>query len=197
MTEAAVREVFFKNYSGRDLNEALRVSMEEIMLGIIKEDVGQPESLPEIVETIVLAKSRITLFGRMTAGTNFSVPVSYLVYFDTIRKAMIDVVRYTRDNLEIMSPWFREHFTKEDLKSIASSMASSIEKAAERPANVRAFRSGELRLYDEFFNSALIGIVGVERFKKYAQEYNKHVNILNRCQIECQPFENNIGTKES
>jgi len=118
MTEAAVREVFFKNYSGRDLNEALRVSMEEIMLGIIKEDVGQPESLPEIVETIVLAKSRITLFGRMTAGTNFSVPVSYLVYFDTIRKAMIDVVRYTRDNLEIMSPWFREHFTKEDLKSI-------------------------------------------------------------------------------
>ena len=45
MTEAAVREVFFKNYSGRDLNEALRVSMEEIMLGIIKEDVGQPEQI--------------------------------------------------------------------------------------------------------------------------------------------------------
>lgn len=198
MTEDAVRAVFFKNYDGGHPNEALMMSVEQIVVAIIREGAEQPESLPEIIGAIAIGKSRIALFARMADGVRAAVPMHHLAYFDQIRKAMTDVVRYTRDNLEAMSPWFRERFTKEDLESISSEMASAMERSAGRyTSNVRAFHSGELKLYEEFFNKALIGIIGPDKFQAYAKEFNKCANTLRQCQIECRVSISKTGTKES
>lgn len=197
MTEETVREVFFKNYSGGDLNEVLMATVEEISMAIIMEGVEQSESLPEIVSTVAMAKSHIILFGCLTDGARPIVSMSYLIYFDQLRKVVVDVVRYTRDNLEAMSPWFRERFKEEHLNSILAEMTFSIEKATERPVNVRTFHSSELMLYEQFLNSALIGIIGVEQFQKYAKEYNKCAVTLRQCQIEYRALGNKVITKES
>ena len=197
MTEETVLGVFFENYNGNNLNEALMASVEQIMLTIVREGTEKPESLPEIVGTIVVGKSHVALFARMTDGTRPVAPMHYLTYFDQIRKAMTDVIRYTRDNLEAMDPWFRDQFPKEDLEMMSSDMASAIERSSERPANVRAFHSGELKFYEEFFNAALIGIIGMEGFQKYAQEFNRCANILRQYQIECRAFKSKVETKES
>ncbi len=197
MTEESVRTVFFKNYFGGDLNEALMAAVEEVSMTIIKEGAEKPESLPEIVKTIAMAKSHVALFGGMVDGTSPVVPITYLIYFDQVRKAMVDVIRYTRDNLEVMNPWFKEQFTKENLESMSTEMALSIEEAAKRPANVRAFNSSEPKIYEEFFNMALIGIIGLERFKKYIEEYNKCAVVLRQCQSECKKLGGEVGAKES
>lgn len=197
MTEETVQAVFFKNYSDRDLNETLMASIEEITLAIIKEGTEEPESLPDIIKTIAMGKSHINLFARITDGTNPSVPMSYLVYFDQVRKAMMDIVKYMRDNFEVVDPWFRKQCAKEDLNSILNSVALLIEKSAGTPENIRSFHSDELKLYYEFFNTALVGIIGIERFNKYAKEYNKCAIILRQCQVECQAFNVGSMTKES
>lgn len=184
MTEKDVRAVFFKNFSGHDLNEDLMLTAQEISMMTIREGTEHPESLPDIVEKIVIAKNRLGLFLGMTSGVNPTVPMKYLDYFDEIRKTMIDAVRYTRDNLEHMDLWFRERFKINELEGISREMETIIERAAQMPANIRAFRSGEIRLYDEFFGSALAGILGKELFLKYAKEYNESLVVLRQCQKE-------------
>lgn len=198
MTDENVRAVFFKNYSNDDLNHALMASIEEIMLTIIKESAEQPESLSEIIRTIVVGKSHAALFMGIKTETLLIVQTNdYLIRFDQVRKAMVGVVKYTLNNHETMNDWFRERFDKKHLTLMLNEMTFSIEKAAERPANVRTFHSSELKLYDEFFTTALIGIIGVERFKKYAEEYNRCAAVLRQCQIECRAFKGKVRTKES
>ncbi len=197
MTKHDVRDVFFKNYDGNRLNEALMASIEQVMSVVIKEVVEQPESLPDIVETIVRGKSRFYLFARIGDGASLSVPIHYLTYFDQIRKSTVDVIRYTRDNLEAMDSWFTNQFIKEDLEMMSSDMASSIEASAKRPANIRVFNSGELKIYNEFFSSALIGIVGPQKFQEFAKEFNKCAGILRECQMACRLSKDKTGVKES
>ena len=197
MTEETVRTVFFKNYSGGDLNEALIHSAQEICLAIIKDGYEDSESLPKIVNMLVACKNRLGLFEEMKDGVNTSVPGVFLIYFDVIRKAVVDAAIYVRDNYEIMDPWFKERFKPEHLELILSEMASSIERSAERPFNVRAFHHGEIRLYGEFFNSVLIGIIGQDNFVKYAEKYNECAKTLRRCQAECIELRSIPQTRES
>lgn len=197
MTEETVRAVFFKNYSGGDLNETLMSTIEQISMMIIMKRVERSESLPEIVRTITKGKSLISLFGGMIVGTNFDVPANYLTYFDQIHKAIVDVIRYTRDNLETLDPWFRERFKEEQLGSIMANITLLIEKKAQSPDNVRTFNPDELRLYDELFSMGLISIIGPENFLKYAEEYNKCAAVLRQCQKEYQVLNGKTLTKES
>ena len=184
MTESDVRALFFKNYSGKDLNEDLIVTIQEVSMIIIRKSVEHPESLPDIVEKIMTAKNRLGLFAGMMKGVNPTVPMRYLDYFDEIRKTMVDVVRYTRDNLDHMDAWFKDRFHKDQLEMISRELEASIERAAQRPANIRAFYSGEIILYDEFFSAALIGILGKELFVEFAKEYNESLAVLRQCQRE-------------
>lgn len=198
MTEETVRDVFFKNYSGGDLNEALMATLEQVTLATIRESAEGAGSLPEIVETIARAKSHGSLFRGRTDKANLVVPMHYLTYLDQIRKAMMDVVRYTRDNFEAMDPWLKERFTKEGLEKMSTEMASARERSINRPENIRTFHSEELELYEEFFNTALIGTIGSDNFLKYAKEYNKCASVLRQCQIECKILlSGKITTKES
>ncbi len=199
MTESDVRALFFKNYSVGDLNEALIASMEEISMAIIREVVEEPESLPEIVRTIAVGKSHIALFRGMKNETKLLLVQEnyYLFSLDTICKAMTDVVRYTRDNLETMKPWFRERFKKEHLEAILNEIVSAIEMTSERPANTRTFNPNTIKFYDEFFSTALVGIIGPDNFMKYLKEYNRCVKTLRQCQAESKAFSVKVWTRES
>lgn len=200
MTEKTVRDAFFKNYSGGDLNEALMLTMEDVALAIIRECIENQESIPEeIVGTIAKAKSNIALFFGIKDGSNMSVPPRYLNYFDQIRKAMMDVSVYLRDNYESMSPWFKERFTKEQLALILTTRTYIIEMSAEveRSPNVRIFHLSELKINEAFLDSALVGIIGLEGFQKYLGEYNKCAVVLRQCQKECLVFGYKLRTKES
>ena len=198
MTEESIREVFFKNYSGNNLEEALIESIEQISLALVADAVEQSESLLNIVKTIIAARSRAILFGGMTDGTKPVVPVIYLTYFDQVLKAVIDAARYARDNHEVMDPWFRERFEREELGEISTLMASRIEESAERPGNERLFTSGELMLYVNFLTAVLLGVIGMERFQKFTEKYNKYAMVLRQCQVECKTMDDpTFLTKES
>lgn len=104
-----------------------------------------------------------------------------------------------RDNYdtEAVSGWFRERFKKEHLEVMSADMSEKIEATFGRPANIRAFNSAELHLEDEFFSSALIGILGAEKFLEYAQAYNKCAAVLRQCQTECKLLGRQVDAKES
>lgn len=199
MTEAKVREVFSRRYSGGDLNEALMESMEELALILVARHAEPGQALPDIVKTIVGGRSRIGLFAAMFAAGIVApaVPMSYILHFDHIRKAMLDAVNYMHDNYDTVQPWFREKFTREALKMISGDMSEAIEKPTGLPGNVRGINFNELNLEEEFFTCALIGIMGVEPFKRYADEYNLAMKILRQCQAECKLLETAPPTKES
>lgn len=113
---------------------------------------------------------------------------------------MVDTARYARDNYETMDPWFQERFKPEHLEVVLTEMELAIKRAAfERISgpspNVRAFRSDEVALYSQFFNSVLIGIIRPDNFLKYAKEYNECIKTLRRCQSEFKEFNSNL--KES
>lgn len=192
MTEENVRAIFFKNYSGDlsgqdDLNKALIATFQEITLALLTKH-AKGETLPDIVKTIVSGRSRLGLFAAMFMNGQkgrASVPMSYILHFDQMRKAMLDAVNYTHDNYEAMQPEFRQWFTKEALKTMSGDMSEAIEKPTGLPANVRGVRLDELNREEEFFVKALIGIIGAERFQKYADEQNRCNKTLRRCQAEC------------
>ena len=198
MTEEDVRAMFLKNYSGRSLNEALRETSEEIALAILAK-VVEPDALPDIVKKIIGGRSRVGLFMAMfLKGTvNFVAPPTYIFHFDHIHKAMLDTINYMRDNYEAAHQFFKEQLTKEDLKMMSGDISEAIEKPTGLPANVRGVNFAELKKEDEFFSFALVGILGVERFQKYAEEYNKCVAVLRRCQEECKALRDRVDAKES
>src|SRR3989344_5524658 len=121
MTEETVRAIFLKNYSGdKNLNEALMASVEEIMLAILGGE-GFPKPLPEIVGTIAKGKSRVNLFLGIQ-NPRLIVSMRYIIYFDHVRKAMLDTVVYMRDNYDsgAVNEWFRERFKKEHLEMMSA-----------------------------------------------------------------------------
>ena len=199
MTEESVRAVFFKNYSETDdLNEALMLSVHDISMALIKGIIENPESLPIIVDDIMTARSRIGLFKALAKKKSPSVPMIYLDYFDQIRKAVIDATKYARENHGSMDSWFTDRFKIEELKEILSELESAIERSAlETPADVRVFNSGEIMLYNEFFSSVLVGILGEEQFKKFSMEFNNCTKTLRLCQSECKALNKPDRTKES
>ncbi len=201
MTPEDVRAVFFKNYSFQDLNETLMLSMEEIFLTLIKEIVGNQESLLEVIKTIAIGKSRIAcLMGMtkdMTAGVNYSVPMTSLTYIDELRGAVTDVAKYTRDNLETMDPVFRDTYTKENLESILSAVTSLIRKDSQGPANTRSSSPNELTVWYDFLQQSLIGIIGPDKFLKFAEEHDRLMKTLRQCQIECRALKNLNETRPS
>jgi len=198
VNKEAVRAVFTKHYSGGELKEALILSTEEISLVILGEVVGSQEALPDIVGVVIKGRSRIDLFKSMFAmdQVNPIVPMSYILYFDQIRKSMLDTVKYMRDNYETVQPWFRERFTKESLEIVLASLSSQVIESAPKEMfdNVRGLNLIELQLEQEFFTMALIGLLGIELFKKYADEYNQHVIVLIQCQNECEILEKMAST---
>ena len=201
MTEEKVKEVFFKNYTGDNLNEALAASIEEIGLALLKDNSEYSESHLKILGTIAMGRSRFSLFAHMMNddGEILKVVVSpnYLTYFDELRKAMTEASRYMRDNLEIADPWFRERITKEDMEIICAKMGSAIERSAKKQENTREFNSDELKLYGEFFTSALIGILGLDKFQRYAGEINKCNVVLRQCQVIGKLVNNKFGATVS
>lgn len=76
-------------------------------------------------------------------------------------------------------------------------MSEAIEKPTGLPANVRGINFAELKHEEKFFNIALIGILGKERFQEYADEYNKCTPILRQCQTECKALGDMVDAKES
>lgn len=203
MTEEAVRTIFFNNYRDGDLNEALAVSIEEISLAIIMENAGSQKFLPDIVRTIIGGKSRIDLLKSVfTNGqTNFVVPIRCIDYFDHVRKAIQDAIRdameYMLDNFEAVDQWFKERFTRENLKLMLAGISQAIKASTEMPANVGGLNFTELKLEREFLNMALIGILGAEWFQRYIDEYNKYTAVLRQCQAECEMFSTKSFIKES
>jgi hypothetical protein len=193
VTEAAVREIFFKHYSGGepgkgDLNEALVASMEDIFNTIV---VGHFGSLPDIVRTITAGRSRIGFFVPMFTE-DFShpvVPMSYILHFDHIRKAMLDTVNHMRERYNEAAPEFKKWFSPDDLKMMAADLSEAIEKPSGLPANTRGLNFNELNLEEEFFVKALIGILGVVIFKRCADDYNLALKTLRQCQAECKVLE--------
>ncbi len=199
MTEEAVRAVFLKNYSGKNLNETLRASSEEMALAILAAQAGAEATLPDIVNTIVKGRSRIDLFrGAFASGqTNLVVSMGYIFNLDHVRKALLDTIVYMRDNYETAQLWFRERFTKEDLKMMSADIAEAIEKPTGLPANVRSLSFVELQKEEEFFSMALIGIIGLERFLEYAQAYNRCAAVLRQCQAGCKVLGIQVAPKVS
>ena len=198
MTEETVRAIFLKNYSGdKNLNEALIVSIEEIMLAILGGEEF-PKPFPEIVGTIAKGKSRVNLFLGIQNPRPI-VSMRYIIQFDHVRKAMLDTVVYMRDNYDsgAVNEWFRERFKKEHLEMMSADMSQKIEAIFGKPANIRMFSSVELKLENEFFSSALIGILGPEKFLEYAQAYNKCAAVLRQCQAECKVLGDMVDAKES
>lgn len=205
MTEEEVREMFFKHYfegpSGGQgsLNEALRETSEEVALILLTKHTKPGETLPEIIRTIIGGKSRVGFFMAMFAAgiENPTGPMTLIFHFDHIRKAMLDAVNYMHDNYEAADQFFKERFPKEDLKMMSADMAEAIEKPSGLPANMRGIRYDELKKEDEFFSFALVGILGMERFQKYAEEYNKCAAVLRQCQAECKMIRDKHPIKES
>lgn len=199
MTDEAVRAAFLKHYSPGSLNEALRVTSEEAAISILSKVVGPDETLPDIVKTIVGGRSRIGFFMAMfvKGKTNPSVPMRYIFHLDHIRKAMLDAVNYMHGNHDTADQFFKEQFTKEDLKMMSGDMSQAIEKPTGLPANVRGINFDELKKEEEFFSFALVGILGVERFQKYADEYSKCAAVLRQCQAECKALRDMADAKES
>ncbi|MEX2090860.1 MAG: hypothetical protein WD989_01855, partial [Candidatus Paceibacterota bacterium] len=83
------------------------------------------------------------------------------------------------------------------LDMMASDVSEAIEKPSGLPANVRGVNFNELNLEEEFFIRALIGILGVERFKECADEYNAALKVIRKCQAECQLLQDMPPAKES
>lgn len=102
-----------------------------------------------------------------------------------------------RANYDTVDQFFKERFPKEDLKMMSGDMSEAIEKPTGLPANVRSSNFDELKKEDEFFSFALVGILGVERFQKYAEEYSKCVAVLRQCQAECKALHDMVDAKES
>lgn len=204
MTEEAVRAIFFKHYSGNisdwdALNEALMKTSEEVFMRTMAAHTEPGEVLPDILETIAQGRSRIGLFLAMFQQGEAlpSVPMSFVERFDHVRKAMLDTVNYMRKNYHVVDPWFRKKFDMESLNMMEGDMSEAIEKPTGLPANVRGVNFNELNLEEEFFVSALVGILGVERFNECADEFNLYNKVLRQCQMECRILENMPPIKES
>lgn len=205
MTEKAVRAIFNKYYFGDasrhdNLNEALMASMEELFIAVLAEETKPGEILPNIIRTMAAGRSRIGLFAAMFAKGvpgNPMVPMSYILHYDHIRKAMLDAVNYTRDNYDAMQAEFKVWFTKEALKMMSGDISEALERPKTLPANVRGVSFDELNLEEEFFVKALIGILGVERCKKCFDEYNRCLKVLRQCQAECKILETMPPANES
>lgn len=198
MTEEGVRAIFIRHYSRCGLNEALMATSEDVAITILSEGAGE-HGLPDIISTINQGRSRIDLFnGAFASGhANPAGPMSYIFHFDHIRKAMLDAIVYMHDNYDTADPYFKEWFTKEDLKMMSGDMSEAIEKPTGLPANVRGINFAELKKEEEFFSFALVGILGKERFQKYAEEYNRLVKVLRQCQAECKGLRDMVDAKES
>jgi hypothetical protein len=200
MTEDMVRSVFFKHYSGDDLNETLIATEDELRMTILRETSEPSESLPGIVEIILKAQSRIDLFSGVAASDSIEpviIPMGYICYFDRIRKATLEAIEYMYENYETAQEWFKGKYLKEHLEEMLVYLTEAIEITAEIPFNIRGLSMFELELEGQFFMAALIGILGLERFNKYAEEYNKCLITLRQCQADGRTFINMTDKKES
>jgi hypothetical protein len=206
MTAEAVRAIFNKHYSGDIsdwdvLNEAMMKTSEEVFMTIAAAHAGLGEIPLDIIRTIARGRSRIGLFIAMFRDAKASpapvVPTSFLERFDHVRKAMLDTVNYMREHYDTVDPWFRKKFDMESLNMVAGDMSEALEKPTGLPANVRGVNFNELNLEEEFFLSALVGLLGVERFKKCADEYNAATKVIRQCQAECKLLQNMPPTKVS
>ena len=188
MTEKEIRSTFLERYTGNNLDETIMMSLEEIILTLLKEHAEDTETLPDIFRTIAQSKSRIYFFMDMFASGRVEplVLTHYLSYFDNIRRTMLDVVNYMYDNYKVVQPWFKERFSREGLKKTKNEMAETIEKQAGMP---RVINFNELSHNDGFFNTAILGILGMECFHNYSEEYIKCLKVFRQCQAACNSLE--------
>jgi len=188
VTEKEAQSVFMERYSGGNIDEALMASLEEIILTLLKEHAESGETLPYIFRTIAQGKSRIFLFVDMFSSgrANPLVLMNYLPHFNYINRAMLDVVNYMYENYETIQPWFKERFSREGLKERVVQMTIVIEKQVGMP---RSINFDELNHDELFFNTALAGILGIERFNNYTEECAKCLKVLRQCQAACYALE--------
>lgn len=191
MTENEVSSMFLERYSGNNFDKAVIRSLEEMILTLLKEQTeqtGSDETLPYIFRIIAQGKSRIYLFMDMFASgrVNQLILTNYIPHFDYIRIAMLNVVNYVHNNYETLQPWFKEKFSREGLRETALEMAEAIEKQVGIP---RSINFNELNHNEGFFNTALAGILGGERFQNYTEEYIKCLKVFRVYQAACYSLE--------
>lgn len=191
MTENEVRSMFLERFSVNNFDNALVTSLEEVILTLLKEQTeqsGSGETLPYIFRIIAQGKSRIYLFMDMFASgrVNHLLLINYLPHFDYIHIAMLNVVNYVYDNYETLQPWFKEKFSREGLKETAAEMAKAVEKQIGMP---RSINFNELNHNEGFFNTALAGILGGERFQNYTEEYIRCLKVFRIYQAACYSLE--------
>ena len=211
VTEETVRAIFFKHYSGdvsdrHVLNEALLKASKEIFMTIVATYVERDDVLTNVLRSIAHGRGLIDLFmdlfrapfERKEEGSLLvSAPIIFVRRLDQIHKMMLVTVNYMRNHYDTVDPWFRKKFDMKALNMIAGDISEAINKSKGLPANVRNVNLDELNLGENFFVSALVGILGVERFKKFTDEYNPCMKVLKQCRVECQILENTPLIKES
>lgn len=190
MTNEEVREVFSKHYSG-DLNEAMMAASSEIFAVVATKYSESGQNLSDIIKTLARGKGLVYLFAGIGAGsqTHPVVPDVYLSYFDELRKLTINAVRYANDNYTAMQPLFRERFLPEHLRVVAEELTRLMEEPSRLPANTRGLNLDELNLENDMLTNVLIGILGVDGFQRFSEEYNLCLKVLRLCQSECHILE--------
>ncbi len=197
MTEKRILELFFENYDGNNLNDALTLTLEFSSKEIMKDVFGSFNFLPKIVEDILTAKAHINLFLSIPQGKRFVVSLDWLRHFDHIRKTVKESIIYARDNFELMSGEFKKLFDRESLKVILAEWERISENSSGVPVEGRVFSLSEFKVYGVILDSVLGGIIGMEKFSQYAKEYNNLISVLKRCQAECVRMISSPTRKES
>ncbi len=190
--EKTVRKIFDKYYKVGDLNDRLVETEDEIRITIIR-GAGEPsETLPAIVETITRAQSRIDFFKSFvgSGASQLKISMHQMGYLNIIRKTMLEAMNYMNDNYDTVHQWFRDRVPRADLPGLIKDVSGVIFGPSELTAGTRTITPNEIRLEEIFFGMALNGILGEERFQKYADEYNDSIIFLRQCQAEAMMLTN-------
>lgn len=187
MDEKSVREIFFKNYKD-DLNEALIMSVEEVTLAVIREVA--PGELPPIISQIARARSYLDLIVSVVNLKSEVVEVlpSFVGRNDYLHQTLINSLEYLIANYESRNSYFKKQFSQEQLKTILEDRIEAFKKCKE-VSGVRSLNPLELELAMELLCVALIGILGKEKVRQYAEIYNLCTPVLRQCQLECRVLE--------
>lgn len=189
MTEKEVRTIFFKNFSGDDMNEELISCRYEIFDSVVRELVDEENRPEKILGTINRAQCLAILFANADSEVIYLVPINYFAYIDELRDKIVKISAYLLVNYDSTDdPWFKEKFTRENLLEIGYELSLKI-RLEKKSNNIRSFNSMEIQAYLEFLNVALVFIFGEDMFKKIIKELNHCMAVLRLCQYEAQKLE--------
>src|SRR3989344_1107396 len=193
MTEKEVREIFFKNFLGGDLNEELIACEYEIYQKVVGKLADKQNRFEDILVMIDRSQCLAILFGSLNNGSVYFVPITYFVYLDELRETTARISDYLLINYDATSSWFKERFDRENLVDIGEAISLKID--SEKVDGNKSFTSIEIQMYLEICNIALIAIFGEDTVRKLIDELNKCLAVLRLCQREAQKL-NELDTSK-